>query len=145
MQIKLLAVGKVKEGYIIEGIHEYLKRMRNKRIEIAEVRDSTKEEEGMDILKRLERLDGFLAVALDEHGKELTSLEFSGFIKNNFNKNLCFIIGGSDGLDSSVLERVDHAIALSRMTLTHEMARLLLVEQLYRAFSIIDGKKYHRV
>ena len=142
-QIKILAVGKVKESCILEGIHEYLKRMKG-RIEIVEVKDSTKEKEGIEIAGRLEKLDGFLTVALNEHGKEMASLEFSEFIKNNFNKNLCFIVGGPDGLDKSILEGVDHTLALSRMTFTHEMARLLLVEQLYRAFSIIDGKKYHR-
>jgi len=142
-QIKILAVGKVKENYILEGMHEYLKRMKG-RIEIVEIKDSTKEKESIEITRKLEKLDRFLTVALDEHGKEMTSLEFSEFIKNNFNKNLCFIVGGPDGLDKSILEGVDHTLALSRMTFTHEMARLLLVEQLYRAFSIIDGKKYHR-
>ena len=142
-QIKILAVGKVKESCILEGIHEYLKRMKG-RIEIVEVKDSTKEKEGIEIAGRLEKLDGFLAAALDEHGKEFTSLEFSEFIKANSNRSICFIIGGPDGLDKSILEGVDHTLALSRMTFTHEMARLLLVEQLYRAFSIIEGKKYHR-
>jgi len=142
-QIKILAVGKVKENYILEGMHEYLKRMKG-RIEIVEIKDSTKEKESIEITRKLEKLDRFLTAALDEHGKEFTSLEFSEFIKANSNRSICFIIGGPDGLDRSILEGVDHTLALSRMTFTHEMARLLLVEQLYRAFSIIEGKKYHR-
>ncbi len=143
-RIKILAVGKIKENYILEGIEEYLKRMANKRIETIEIKDSNKQKEGEEILNKLERLEGYLKIALDEHGKELTSLEFSEFIRKNINRDVCFIIGGPDGLDKKILESVDHIIALSRMTFTHEMIRLFLVEQLYRAFSIIEGKEYHR-
>jgi len=70
-QIKILAVRKVKESYILEGMHEYLKRMKG-RIEIVEIKDSTKEKESIEITRKLEKLDRFLTVALDEHGKEMT-------------------------------------------------------------------------
>ena len=143
-RIKILAVGKIKENYILEGIEEYLKRMANKRIETIEIKDSNKQKEGEEILNKLERLEGYLKIALDEHGKELTSLEFSEFIRKNIHRDVCFIIGGPDGLDKPVLNKMDYSIALSRMTFTHEMVRLFLVEQLYRAFSIIEGKSYHR-
>lgn len=143
-KIKILAVGKIKENYILEGIQEYMKRMRTRRLEIIELDDSTKEKEGEKILKRLEKLEGYMTIVLDEHGEGFTSIGFSEFMKKNLQLDICFIIGGPDGLDKSVLDKVDHAIALSQMTFTHEMVRLFLVEQLYRAFSIIEEKKYHR-
>ena len=143
-RIKILAVGKIKDNWILEGIEEYLKRMRNKRIKVIEIKDSNKQKEGKEILNKLKKLQGYLTIGLDEHGKELTSLEFSEFIKKNITRDICFIIGDPDGLDKSVLDKVDHKLALSRMTFTHEMVRLFLVEQLYRAFSIIERKKYHR-
>ena len=143
-KIKILAVGKIKENYILEGIQEYLKRMKNRRIEMIEMKDSTREKECVEILKRLGKLEGYLTIGLDEHGEELTSVGFSEFMKNNLQQDICFIIGGPDGLDKKVLEKVDHILALSQMTFTHEMVRLFLIEQLYRAFTIIEGKNYHR-
>jgi len=143
-RIKILAVGKIKENYIFEGIEEYLKRMVKRRIEIIEVKDSTRKKEREEMLNKLEKLEGYLIIGLDEHGKEFTSAGFSEFMKKNLQLDICFIIGGPDGLDKKVLEKVDHTFALSQMTFTHEMVRLFLVEQLYRAFSIIEGKKYHR-
>lgn len=143
-KIKILAVGKIKEKWVLEGIEEYLKRMKERKIELVEVKDSDKQKEGLEIINKLEKLEGFVKIVLDEHGKEFTSLEFSEFIKKNIQKNLCFIIGGPDGLDKSVLQKCDHVIALSRITFTHEMARLFLIEQLYRAFTIIEKKNYHR-
>ena len=143
-RIAILTVGKIKENYVQDGIDEYMKRMKNRRIVMIEVKDFGKEKEGEEISRKLGRLDGYLTVSLDEHGKELTSKEFSGFIDSNISRDICFIIGGPDGLAKSVLEKTDHKISLSRMTFNHEMARLFLIEQLYRAFSIIDGKEYHR-
>ncbi len=143
-RIKILAVGKIKEDYIEAGIHEYMKRMRNRRMEILEIDDSNKKKEGKEILEKLQKLRRFKVIALDEHGKQLTSVEFAKFIEKNINQDLCFVIGGPDGLDKNVLESVDHILALSRMTFNHEMARLFLIEQLYRAYSIIEGKTYHR-
>jgi len=143
-RIRILAVGGIKEDYVAEGINEYMKRMKNKRIEVIELDDSSKKEEGDEILEKIKKLTRFKTIALDEHGKELTSVEFAKFFKDNINQDLCFIIGGPDGLDKRVLDKADHTFTLSRMTLTHEMARLLLIEQIYRAFSIIKGKTYHR-
>jgi 23S rRNA (pseudouridine1915-N3)-methyltransferase len=143
-RIRILAVGKIKENYIEEGIREYMKRMRNKRIETIEVKDSDKEQEGKEMIKKLEKLKDYLFVVLDEHGEELTSEQFAKFIKTHLNKDLCFVIGGPDGLDRNVIEKADKIISLSRMTFNHEMTRLFLIEQLYRGFSIIEGKTYHR-
>ena len=143
-RIKILAVGKIKENYILEGIYEYVKRMKNKRLEIIELKDSTKEEECNYILEKFKKLKGYITISLDEHGKELTSIEFAEFIKRIKLKDIVFIIGGPDGLNKPILDKVDYKISLSRMTLTHEMARLFLIEQIYRAFTIIEGKRYHR-
>ena len=140
-KITIIAVGKIKERYVLGGIGEYMKRMRD-RVDFIEVKDSNKAKEGDDILKKLERFEG-LKVALDEHGDEMTSLQFADFA-GDAGRNTCFVIGGPDGLSEPVLKNVDKKIALSRMTFNHEMARLFLVEQLYRAFSILDGKRYHR-
>ena len=142
--IKIIAVGKIKENYVEEGIQEYLKRMKKRKIELIEIKDSNKKNEGLDILNKISKMGDYVKIALDEHGEELTSIEFSEFIKENLTKDMCFIIGGPDGIDDKVFEKVDHKFALSKMTFNHEMARLFLIEQLYRAFSIIDGKKYHR-
>jgi len=141
MKLKIIAVGRIKENFIKIGLEEYLKRLPN--LEILEIKDLGKIEEGKKIIEKIERLEGFKIVALDENGVQMTSVEFSNFIKNS-GKNICFIIGGPDGLDSSVISAADESISLSRMTFTHEMARLFLVEQIYRALTLIEGKKYHR-
>jgi len=142
-EIRIIVVGSIKEDYVQSGIREYMKRMSDKRINFIEVPDSNIKEEGKKILEKLEKFQG-ITIALDEKGQELTSREFSRFIKENFNRDLCFIIGGPDGLSKLVLKKVDHILALSRMTFNHEMARLFFVEQLYRAYSILGGKNYHR-
>ncbi|MCK5039680.1 MAG: 23S rRNA (pseudouridine(1915)-N(3))-methyltransferase RlmH [Candidatus Aenigmarchaeota archaeon] len=142
--IKIISVGKIKEKYIQTGIEEYQKRLSNKRVELIEIKDMSKEKEGEKIISLVEKMNDVLVVALDEHGAEFTSTGFSEFLKKNIDVDICFIVGGPDGLDKTVLERVDKIIAISRMTFTHEMARLFLMEQIYRGLAIIDGKKYHR-
>jgi len=85
-------------------------------------------------------------VALDERGKEFTSHEFAEFLNRLLERGtreIAFVIGGAMGLDETVTQKADTVLALSRWTLTHEMARLVLLEQLYRAFTIIKGKTYH--
>jgi len=117
--------------------------MKNKEIEIVEIKDSVKEDECKKIVEKISGFKDSFKVALDEHGKELTSIEFSKFIKET-EKDIIFIIGGPDGLDERVLSSIDFKLSLSKMTLNHEMARLFLIEQIYRAFTILEGKKYHR-
>jgi 23S rRNA (pseudouridine1915-N3)-methyltransferase len=130
--IKIIAVGKVKEGFFREAIYEYFKRL--KRVEIVEVKDDS------GILKALEKFDGF-KVALSEEGKQFSSVGFTDFVKKD---KVCFIIGGEDGLSKDVKDKCKFILSLSSMTFNHEMCRLFLVEQIYRAQSILDGKKYHR-
>ncbi|MEM5792962.1 MAG: 23S rRNA (pseudouridine(1915)-N(3))-methyltransferase RlmH [Candidatus Aenigmatarchaeota archaeon] len=141
MKIKIIAVGKVKEEFIKEGIDEYLKRI--PKIDILEIRDLGKKLESQKMIEKLKKFNG-VKILLDEHGIEMTSLEFSKLIKENLSKNICFVIGGPEGLDESIFEFGDLKLSLSKMTLTHEMARLFLIEQIYRAFTLIEGKKYHR-
>lgn len=133
MKIKIIAVGKIKEQWIKSGIDEYLKRLRN--IEIIEIKDSIKKFE-MEKIKTMCRGKVYV---LDETGREMTSVEFSNIIKDE----ISFVIGGPDGTDDS-LKKEFELISLSKMTFTHEMARLFLIEQIYRAKTIQDNKNYHR-
>jgi 23S rRNA (pseudouridine1915-N3)-methyltransferase len=141
-QFTLICVGKVKEPFCRDGIGEFSKRL-SKEFEIIAIKESTKEREAVEILRLVDSFD--FVVALDEHGSELTSLKFSQLLKKHQEKKIVFVIGNADGLDSSVMQNADLVMALSQMTLTHEMAQLLFVEQLYRALSILAGKSYHRV
>lgn len=156
MKIRLLVVGKTKEKEIQSGINEYLKRLTrytnfqmeiipdakvSKKMSSGEVKNL----EGKEILKRL---DKDVLILLDEKGKEFTSLGFAKWIENqqmNSTKQLTFLIGGAYGFSEEVYQRATSEIALSKMTFTHQMIRLIFIEQLYRAFTIIKGEKYHHV
>ena len=156
MKIRLLVVGKTKEKEIQSGIDEYLKRLTryiNFQMEvIPDVKVSKKMSsgevkilEGNEILKRL---DKDVLILLDEKGKEFTSVGFARWIENqqmNSTKQLTFLIGGAYGFSEEVYQRATSKIALSKMTFTHQMIRLIFIEQLYRAFTIIKGEKYHHV
>lgn len=140
--MKIVVVGRMKEKYLQEGITEYVKRLGAfTPLKVIEVKDSGMEEEGEKILKALS--DDYV-IALDVKGRELSSEEFSLFLKKNPDKKIAFVIGGAEGLSGKVLDRADYILSLSRMTYTHEMARLIFVEQLYRAFTIMHGRKYHK-
>lgn len=141
MKIKVIAVGKLKESWIGAGVEDYLKRMRHYcNLELVTLKDRGVHAEAKDILSRTG--DEFV-IALAEEGKEFSSAELSELIKKT-NKDLAFIIGSSDGLDTQVKQRADLLLSLSKMTFTHEMARLFLLEQLYRAFTILTNRKYHK-
>lgn len=139
MKIRIITVGKVKERMIQQMIDEYIKRMPD-RIDIIEIKDSTKEKEGEKII---ELSDGYDMIAFDERGKEFTSEDFSRKIGNVTNKTV-FVIGGPEGLSDEVKRKAKETIALSKMTFTHEMARLFLIEQIYRSYQIIKGTQYHK-
>ena len=146
-KLKIICVGRLKDNFIRQGIAKYDKRLSAKKIEVIEIKDSTKKKENEELLTRIEKIcrhNGSYVIALHEHGEEFNSVEFSAFIKAKQDMDIVFIIGGPDGLDDSVTEKADKLIALSKMTFTHEIARLLLYEQFYRAYSIMEGKKYHR-
>lgn len=141
MNIKIISVGKIKEGYIQEGINEFSKRLgRFCNLELIFVKDSTIEKEGKDIL---EKISNEYVIVLDIYGKIFSSFEFSEFIKKT-NKNMCFIVGSELGLSEQVKKRAELSLSLSRMTFLHEMSKLILLEQVYRAFSIIKNTGYHK-
>lgn len=158
MEINIISVGKVKERYIQEGIDEFIKRLRSyTRINIIEITDeripanpSLKEQESIKE-REGERIMGSLAarsyvIAMDVKGKPMSSeglarsiqdLQISGY------SSISFVIGGALGLSTEVLKRADFRLSLSHMTFTHQMVRLILLEQVYRSFRIIRGEPYH--
>lgn len=153
MIIKIIALGSIKDFYLKEGINEYLKRIspyaKIQIVEIAEQkihknidRYSIKKMEAEEILKHL-KSDEYL-ICLDEKGKNHSSLDFSKLIeKIKVKGKITFVIGGPLGLFDEIKSKSDQLLSLSEMTFTHPMARLILVEQIYRAFTIIAGKQYH--
>ena len=152
MKIKVLWVGKTQEEWIRSAIEEYAVRIgRYIQLEILEAREErggatevTRELEG-ERLSRLVPRNARL-VLLDEKGDELTSPEFSRFLatsRDNGVSELAFAIGGAYGFSQGFRSRAERTIALSRMTFTHQMVRIFLLEQIYRGFTIINNEKYH--
>jgi 23S rRNA (pseudouridine1915-N3)-methyltransferase len=141
MRIKLIVIGKVKEPWINQGIQEYLKRL-NKlaKVELIVLKDKGLKKEAKEILSKI---DDEFVIVLGEEGKHLSSHELSQLVRKA-ERDMIFVIGSAEGLDNRVKERADLLLSLSDMTFTHEIARLLLVEQIYRAFTIIKNIKYHR-
>ncbi len=142
MLFKIIAVGKLKDRALEAHVGTFLQRLTPyAKIEIQEVRDGTPESEGEKIISLLENEKGYVIV-LSEEGKEMTSPEFAALI-SQIDRKVVLVIGGPYGLAEQVKKRADLLMALSRMTFTHEMARFILAEQLYRAVMISKGKKYH--
>ena len=146
MKITLTAIGKLKEKFLTDGVAEYLKRLRPfVRLEIREISECrTVEEEGKKLLSQVPK-DSFLIV-LDVSGKFLSSEEFAKKISDlNLRgvSDITFLIGGAFGLSEEVKNAADFRLSFSPMTFTHQMARLILVEQIYRAFKINRGEPYH--
>jgi 23S rRNA (pseudouridine1915-N3)-methyltransferase len=153
MKIRIICPGKTKQKFIEEGIAEYTKRLtafcKLEIIETADVKlsssnniDIVKEKEAEIIGKYLKN-DNYL-IALDEKGKHFSSVDFAGFIDNYKGiRNIDFLIGGVYGLADELRQRADLLLSFSQMTFTHRMIRMLLVEQIYRSFCILNGKKYH--
>jgi len=142
MLIKIIAVGKIKDRGLQTKIDEFTKWVsRYAKLEVVELRDSNVEKEGAAILKSLGKDKAFV-FALSEEGKEFTSNKFSHKLAGIDQKTV-FIIGGPFGLSPAVKKRANCLFSLSQMTFTHEMARLFLLEQIYRAIDIARGGKYH--
>jgi len=158
MKITIIQVGKTKASSSREIEQEYLKRLKSYAainvITLKEAstgssansasRELSRLKEGLEILKHIPK-DSFI-IALDEHGKSMDSVEFARFIgrKRDFEgANVTFLIGGPYGLSQSILTKTNLRLSFSALTFTHEMIRILLLEQLYRAFSILAGKTYH--
>ena len=142
MLFKLIVVGRVKDVHYQAKINEFLQRLNAfGKIEIQELRDDTVEKESAAILKALENERGWVVI-LDERGENITSVELANKF-SSCDRKIVLVIGGAFGFTDEVRRRADYLLALSKFTVTHEMARLLLAEQLYRACTIIAGKKYH--
>jgi len=146
MKIILVAVGKLKEKFLQDGVAEYLKRLRPfAKVEIREVMECrTVEEEGQKLLAQIPK-DAFKFV-LDVASVELTSENFAkkiAALSLHGKSDIAFVIGGAFGLSEEVKQVADFRLSLSPMTFTHQMTRLVLVEQIYRAFKINRGEPYH--
>jgi len=143
--IKIICVGKIKESFYREAISEYLKRMgKYQKLEIIEVSDSNMEQERDLILKKIDKKD--YLVTMEIEGKMLNSLEFSEMIDKTFlnYSTITFIIGGSDGLHEDIKKLSQLSISFSKMTFPHQLFRVILLEQIYRAFKIQHNESYHK-
>ncbi len=145
MKIRLIWTGKTKERFILDGVGKYLKLLgRYADVSITEI----KEEKGADIRRSLEKTGERILklklpyLLLDEKGRSFSSVEFAEYISRP-GYPLNFVLGGAYGVSEKVKEMADSRIALSKMTFTHEMTRLILMEQMYRAFTIIHKSGYH--
>ena len=156
VKVKIIAVGKIKEKYFIEAINEYAKRLsRYCEFSITEVKEENfvKEPNSSQILEILKREGESLKKHLSGHviamcieGKKYSSTTLANHIKEISNKNseITFVIGGSYGILESVKDLAKDKISISDMNLPHTLCRVVLVEQIYRAFSIINDGKYHK-
>lgn len=154
MKIEFLLVGKTTSKIFVEGIDDYVKRINHylsfSCVVIPELKNTKKlteaqqkTAEGELILKKIAS-DDYL-VLLDEHGKELRSIEFATWMekKQHNTRKLVFVVGGPYGFSDEVYQRCNEKISLSKMTFSHQMIRLIFTEQVYRACTIIKGEPYH--
>jgi 23S rRNA (pseudouridine1915-N3)-methyltransferase len=139
-RIRILAVGKVRKGWLSEGVGLYLKRLPG--LEVVELRDAGMAREAEAIAAALRPEEQL--VALTEEGQTYSSVDLARRLEGSGSERLAFVIGGADGLDPALRSRANWRLSLSAMTFPHELARLLLLEQLYRALSIQQGGPYHR-
>ena len=159
MRINIYAIGKVKDKFLQEGISFYIIKLKNYAdVRIIEVPDSpvrdnpnsfdidkAKNTEGEKVLKQLKPSD--FVINLDLNKKEMTSEEFSSFMIDSLVKGgsqISFVIGGSYGLSNAIKQRANDTICLSNLTFLHQMTRLILLEQIYRAFKINNNEVYHK-
>ena len=155
MKIKLLVIGKTNKDYLMEGEQDYENRLSHyckfTELILPDIKNGAKFsnneliiKEGKLILSKLNNGDEL--ILLDEKGKQYSSIEFSNFISNKImagTKDLVFVVGGAFGFSDEVYARADSKKSISKMTFSHQMVRLIFKEQLYRAFTILKGEKYH--
>lgn len=155
MKITLTVIGKTEVGYVRQGIDEYVKRLQHYvQFDIRYISDvkgtrnmseaQQKAAEGRALLATLESSDH--VVLLDEHGTERTSMDFSQWLQRRMasgSKRLVLVVGGPYGFSQEVYDRANEKVSLSKMTFPHELVRLIFVEQLYRAFTILRNEPYH--
>ena len=150
--IKIICIGKIKERYMLDAINDYLKRLtKYTKIEIIELNnyvsdnvDEVLSHEKDLMLKYIKDKD--YLITLEIEGKQLTSIELSQMIDNTlmYNSNVTFIIGGSYGIHDDIKKISNYALSFSKMTFPHQLFRLILLEQIYRAFKIINNETYHK-
>lgn len=154
MKITVISVGNIKESYFLEAIKEYKKRL-SKYVTLNEMviddypnikdENKVKEKEGEAILKAIPKDSYVICLTLD--GLSLDSVAFSNKLKENFtyhSSHLCFIIGGSLGLDSSVINKASLKLSFSKLTFPHKLFKVILLEQIYRSFKILNNETYHK-
>lgn len=144
--IKIICVGKLKENYMKDLIEDYTKRI-NKyhKLEIVELKDSDKKNESIEIKKHINKNDYIISMCIN--GKMLSTIELKNKIENlmtNGESNITFIIGGSEGLEESIVNLSNDKISFSPLTFPHGLFRGILLEQIYRVFKIINGETYHK-
>lgn len=155
MKIYFWSVGKVHDSYIKEGIEIFTKRISHyypvewkifpsvkNAVQLS--KEEIKRAEGISVINSLQNDD--ILIALDENGKQWNSLELAGFIQqkaNESSKNIIFLIGGAYGLHDDILKRSNQTWSLSKLVFPHQLVRLILAEQIYRACTIIRNEKYH--
>lgn len=151
--IKIICIGKLKETFLVDGINEYKKRIEGfQKLQILELKeyntsDISKniENEGFEILEKVNSDEHI--ITLEILGKKPDSITFSRYLENQFTygtSKITFIIGGSNGLSEEVKKRSNFRLSFSDMTFPHQLMRLILMEQLYRALTIIHHKEYHK-
>ena len=137
---KIIAIGKIKKRWIQEGIEMYLKRLPG--LEVIEVKDNNQTKEEHTIKEIISKNE--ILVTLNENGQSFTSKQLATKLLNSYNQKIIFVIGGASGLSSSLNNSASWQLSLSPLTFPHEIARLLLIEQLYRAKTITQGGPYHK-
>ena len=141
--VKLVAVGRMRDRLFESRCQEFLTRLNAYgRCEVVVLPDSNVANEGKAMLRELDREKGSLVIALTEEGREFSTKEFSEYLEK-VDRRIVFIIGGPFGIADEVKKRADMLMAMSKMTFTHEMARMIFLEQLYRALNLLNGGAYH--
>ena len=159
MNIKIIAVGKLKEKYLKDAVNEYMKRLSAyAKVEVIEIADekepdnasakdieNIKNKEGSKILDKIK--DREYVILLDVEGKQVSSEDLAGKLADlslSGDSNLVFVIGGSNGVSEEVRGKADFKLSFSKMTFPHQLMRVILLEQVYRGFKINRGEAYHK-
>ncbi len=150
--IKIVCVGKIKEQYFVDAINEYKKRISKfQQIEIIEIEDVSLKDKNLILKKEAEKLQKVInkkdyIITLEIEGQQIASEEFSNKIDSIFleNSNITFVIGGSYGLDEEIKKLSNFKLSFSKMTFPHQLFRVILLEQIYRSFKIINNEEYHK-
>lgn len=143
--IKIICVGKLKEKYLTDGVNDYLTRLRKyHKVDLIELPDSNIDSEGNEILKHISNKDYVISLAI--RGRQLSSTELAEKIDKMFisNPNITFIIGGSNGIRKDILNNSNMLLSFSKLTYPHRLFRLILLEQIYRCFKILNNESYHK-